>query len=135
MNRRPCMHCRRYLPDDQFKDGRCPDCRREYQRQRDARRGSSTARGYGTGWQRLAAQIIVAHPYCAQCGHTGSQANPLTVDHIVPKAKGGTDDADNLRVLCRLHNSGRPRQGRGRGSLETLPPPDPRPRFSRKTLS
>jgi hypothetical protein len=34
---------------------------------------------------------------CAECGG-------LELDHIVPKARGGTDDASNLRVRCRAHN-------------------------------
>lgn len=29
----------------------------------------------------------------------------LTVDHIVPVSKGGSDDMDNLRTLCQSHNS------------------------------
>jgi hypothetical protein len=28
----------------------------------------------------------------------------LELDHIVPRARGGTDDAPNLRVRCRAHN-------------------------------
>jgi hypothetical protein len=29
----------------------------------------------------------------------------LTIDHIVPLSRGGTDDLSNLQFLCRLHNS------------------------------
>lgn len=29
----------------------------------------------------------------------------LTIDHITPISKGGTDDLSNLRFLCRGHNS------------------------------
>lgn len=32
-------------------------------------------------------------------------SDDLTVDHIVPKALGGTDSRDNLQVLCRSCNS------------------------------
>jgi len=42
---------------------------------------------------------------CAVCGTTGDTGNPLTVDHLVPKAAGGSDDPGNLRTLCRRHNS------------------------------
>lgn len=38
---------------------------------------------------------------CAECG---SEAD-LTIDHIVPVSRGGTDDLGNLRLLCRPCNS------------------------------
>lgn len=40
-------------------------------------------------------------PFCATCGTTRN----LTIDHIRPVAHGGTDDLENLRVLCRSCNS------------------------------
>jgi hypothetical protein len=41
---------------------------------------------------------ICQHPGC------GLQED-LTIDHIVPLSKGGSDDLSNLRLLCRKHNS------------------------------
>ena len=45
-------------------------------------------------------------------GHAYRCADPaclvmtdLTIDHIVPLSRGGTDDLENLRFLCRPHNS------------------------------
>lgn len=38
---------------------------------------------------------------CVSCGSTEF----LTIDHIWPYSKGGTDELDNLRVLCRSCNS------------------------------
>ena len=38
-------------------------------------------------------------------GHAASLANPLTVDHKVPRSKGGSDHPSNLTVLCRHCNS------------------------------
>lgn len=29
----------------------------------------------------------------------------LTIDHITPMSKGGTDDLSNLRLMCKSHNS------------------------------
>lgn len=29
----------------------------------------------------------------------------LTIDHVIPQHLGGTDEIDNLRVMCRSHNS------------------------------
>lgn len=39
---------------------------------------------------------------CVLCGYEGPH---LAIDHIHPQARGGTDDLDNLRVLCRACNS------------------------------
>ena len=38
---------------------------------------------------------------CALCG----SLYDLTIDHVLPLSKGGTNDLDNLRILCRFHNS------------------------------
>lgn len=39
-----------------------------------------------------------------RCLNCGSDVD-LTVDHILPKAKGGTDDMENLQTLCLTCNS------------------------------
>jgi 5-methylcytosine-specific restriction endonuclease McrA len=44
---------------------------------------------------------------CPKCKQRFSDENPVTVDHIIPIAKGGTHTRDNLRVLCRSCNSSR----------------------------
>lgn len=43
------------------------------------------------------------------CRYCGAQAPdvPLTVDHVVPKALGGSDDPTNLVTACRDCNSGK----------------------------
>jgi hypothetical protein len=38
---------------------------------------------------------------CATCGRTDN----LTVDHVLALAKGGSNDIDNLQLLCRSCNS------------------------------
>jgi 5-methylcytosine-specific restriction endonuclease McrA len=40
---------------------------------------------------------------CAACGCTDSEA--LQIDHVVPQSHGGSDDFDNLQVLCYVCNS------------------------------
>lgn len=40
---------------------------------------------------------------CVQCGEDDSQE--LTLDHIRPKSKGGTNALDNLQTLCRRCNN------------------------------
>ncbi len=49
-----------------------------------------------------------------RCTHLDNgQGCPVTtnlhVDHIVPLSHGGSDADSNLRVLCAMHNLGRPR--------------------------
>lgn len=43
-----------------------------------------------------------------QCGYCQTQESisgiPLTIEHIIPIARGGTDDEDNLWLSCRLCN-------------------------------
>ena len=38
------------------------------------------------------------------CSYCGSQTN-LSVDHLIPRLKGGSDEADNLISACRTCNS------------------------------
>lgn len=63
-----------------------------------AQKHSRHERGYNSMWVRLRRQVLMEEAYCALCG---SPDNP-TVDHIIPKSQGGTDDRANLRRLCRL---------------------------------
>ena len=47
-------------------------------------------------WQKKRSKVLLEFPMCVQCGSKDS----LEVDHIVPKALGGSDDDKNLQVLC-----------------------------------
>jgi 5-methylcytosine-specific restriction endonuclease McrA len=41
-----------------------------------------------------------------RCAHSGCDAREnLTVDHIVPLSRGGTDELHNLQFMCRGHNA------------------------------
>lgn len=59
-------------------------------------RGSAPRRGYGRAWASVRTQVLQASPVCVQCG---SPDDPH-VDHIVPRAQGGTDALSNLQRLC-----------------------------------
>ncbi len=39
---------------------------------------------------------------CAACGCTDTEA--LQIDHVIPQSKGGSDEIDNLQVLCYVCN-------------------------------
>lgn len=40
---------------------------------------------------------------CAYCGQRRKLKN-MTVDHIIPLSKGGTDDISNLQCTCKMCN-------------------------------
>jgi len=58
-------------------------------------------RGYGKDWDRLRQQVMVRDKrLCQPCLRNGRATPAREVDHIKPKAKGGTDDMANLQAIC-----------------------------------
>lgn len=58
-------------------------------------------RGYGSKWDVIRARILQRDRHlCQNCLRSGRPTASKTVDHIVPKAHGGTDDDTNLEALC-----------------------------------
>jgi 5-methylcytosine-specific restriction protein A len=106
MPKRPCLICGRLTSNP----SRCDTHQAEYFSAQNRRRGSSTARGYGSQWRAVAKAVIARHRavygnWCMGYKVEPHASSDLTVDHIVPKAAGGTDSLSNLRVLCRGCNS------------------------------
>jgi len=66
---------------------------------RDTR--SRHERGYGNDWLRLRKIAMERDLWlCQPCLDAGIATPAREVDHITPKAKGGTDDPDNLQAIC-----------------------------------
>ena len=62
---------------------------------------SRHARGYDHRWVKLRAVILKRDDHlCQPCLRQGRPTPAKAVDHIVPKAKGGTDDPGNLEATC-----------------------------------
>jgi 5-methylcytosine-specific restriction protein A len=68
----------------------------------DRNRGSAADRGYGATWVKLRRMIMSRDAgLCQPCRAAGRVTFAAQVDHIVPKARGGTDDPENLQAICR----------------------------------
>lgn len=64
-------------------------------------KASRHARGYGAAWDRVRLQALKRDCYlCQPCLRAGRITEAREVDHIKPKAKGGTDDLANLQSIC-----------------------------------
>jgi 5-methylcytosine-specific restriction enzyme A len=72
----------------------------------DSRRGSRHERGYGSAWDKLRLLILKRDgglcQVCREGGRVTSGCN--IVDHRINKAAGGTDEAGNLRTICKPHH-------------------------------
>jgi 5-methylcytosine-specific restriction enzyme A len=66
-----------------------------------AHSGSRHDRGYGSAWVKTRARILERDDYlCQPCLRNGRVTPATEVDHIKPKADGGSDDDDNLQSIC-----------------------------------
>jgi hypothetical protein len=67
------------------------------------RRLTTTEQGYGWAWQQRRLRILQRDGYiCHWCG-----GRARSVDHVVPKIEGGSDDPANLVASCVPCNSAR----------------------------
>ncbi|MFE0773903.1 HNH endonuclease [Streptomyces sp. NPDC058861] len=76
------------------RDGRC----QAHQLRRSWDRRSAHALGRPGNWNSLRARVLARDRFtCQRC----SARTELEVDHIVPVARGGSWEPDNLWTLCR----------------------------------
>jgi 5-methylcytosine-specific restriction enzyme A len=106
MPKRPCLNCGVLHTNTT----RCDTCQATWDQTHEQTRGSATARGYGSAYQKTARLVLAEHHrgwpgMCPGWQRPPHPSEDLTVDHIIPKARGGTDDRENLQVLCRPCNS------------------------------
>jgi 5-methylcytosine-specific restriction endonuclease McrA len=58
-----------------------------------------SAKGSTTRWRKLRRYVLARDGYiCWLCGKPGADS----VDHVIPRARGGTDDLSNLKAA---HNN------------------------------
>lgn len=72
-------------------------------------RPSAAARGYcSRDWRAKRLEVLARDDYqCQACGRIVDRPKQAHVDHIVPRASGGTDELSNLRTLCASCHSSR----------------------------
>lgn len=58
--------------------------------------------GKSSGWGSKRVNLLSEHPFCRLCGARPSRNNTveLDIDHIEPASLGGSDERENLQVLC-----------------------------------
>lgn len=96
---KPCRVCGRLVHDG---SGRCDEHKVRDNTFADRRRGSRHERGYGTEWERTRERILERDGgLCQPCVRAERVTPAVAVDHITPKAEGGTDDDDNLQSICK----------------------------------
>jgi 5-methylcytosine-specific restriction enzyme A len=80
----------------------------------DERRGSRHERGYGTAWDKLRKVALSRDAgLCVPCRDAGLVTLATAVDHVLPKALGGTDELSNLQAICHAcHKAKSAREGR-----------------------
>lgn len=99
---KPCRHasCGKLVRDG---SGFCPDHKRPRPGSfADRSRGTRHQRGYGSAWDALRKVVLQRDVgLCQPCRDAGRVTLATMVDHIKPRAEGGTDDIDNLQAICR----------------------------------
>jgi 5-methylcytosine-specific restriction enzyme A len=100
---RLCIDCGRASAE--VRRGRCPDCRRTYERNKSRTRRRTAAERRRR--QALIAAHVQAHGWvCPGYDCEPHASDDLTADHLEPQALRGRPEGE-IRVLCRSCNSKR----------------------------
>lgn len=68
------------------------------------------ANGNGIGWIRAEKRLAIYLRdglACCYCGHAVEDGAQLSLDHLTPRSKGGSNEATNLVTCCLRCNSSR----------------------------
>ncbi|MFJ3084377.1 HNH endonuclease [Streptomyces halstedii] len=83
-----------------FRDGRC----QEHQTRKAWQNTSARNQSRPGNWPSIRAMVLARDGFaCQMCG----KRSDLEVDHIIPVAKGGSWEMDNLHVLCSVCHKGK----------------------------
>jgi len=115
---KPCRKCRKALT--RCPSGYCEKCKPDeetnwggWQQQK----GNRHARGYGSSWDKLRLTILERDEgLCQICLKEDIITRATHIDHIVPKARGGTDVHGNLQALCKACHDRKTATERGGGA-------------------
>ena len=91
------------LVQSRYKGGYCEahQSERTGWKRSQAAKGNTTQRGYGHSWRKLRDHILHRDSFtCKECERNGRLTQAYAVDHIIPKAQGGTDSEQNLEAIC-----------------------------------
>lgn len=82
-------------------------------RELDARRGSSSERGYDADWQRFRRYFLSRHPLCSDCQSEGRLSTANEVHHVEKVADNPARrlDSTNCMALCKPCHSIRTKNG------------------------
>lgn len=68
----------------------------------------------GHRWQKIRLRILSRDcGLCQECRRKGHVRQGKEVDHIIPQAKGGSDDESNLQLLCVACHESKTRRDNG----------------------
>lgn len=95
---RPCLEC-----DTPTRGTYCPD----HGARRNVDPRTTTEKGLGYAYRKVAQRVLAEEHVCWMDGQPARPNDPLTVDHIVPRSRGGTHERSNLRAAHASCNSAR----------------------------
>ncbi len=95
---KPCVTCGTLVHDG---TGRCDAHKVRAGTFADRKRGTRQQRGYGRDWELRRERVLERDcGLCQPCQRADRVTVGNIVDHTVPKARGGSDDDDNLQTIC-----------------------------------